>query len=172
MTASPAATSNPRQPEGIKALGYANLALGGVGLLVGGYVLGMGIDMMHRATQDAQSGAAAGCGCLVSLATVGKHLSTLMIVYGVVLLVVHALMIAAGVGLLRLAPWGRTLSLTVAILFIAAGGGVLGVVYSVPVIMLLMKPEWKAAFAAPPGQAATTEPTDMLPPDDPPQGVS
>ncbi|MGE0609180.1 MAG: hypothetical protein AB7O62_18960 [Pirellulales bacterium] len=132
---------------GMSALAYADFGLGAIGTLWGGYVLFVGIDMLTGSKADSQRWATAGCDCLASIAGAFMHLSRLLIVYGVASIVVSLLMIAAGVGVLRMLPWGRTLSLVVAVLFIAAGGGVIGVAYSVPVIVCMMKPEWKAAFA-------------------------
>ena len=78
------------------------------------------------------------------------------------------LLIAGGVGILKMAPWGRTLSLLFAWITIALNVvqllvsgfstvlcNLLGVVYPIVLLVLLNQPDWKSAFG---GGAYTTEP--------------
>jgi hypothetical protein len=144
-------TMPPTNPRGIKVVGALNIVLGSLtcagslfSMLGGGIVAALGSAAEHD-LNGARGHAAMVGGALILFGFFG-------VLFGAGLL-------AAGVGVLRLRPWGRSLSLAAAALGIiyTAGqavildsfgiSGVIGLAYPVALVLAFMTPAWKRAFA-------------------------
>lgn len=146
---------NHQRTGGMTAIGILNIVFGSIGslaallaLLFGGLLAAGG------AVLDAESAGTGGEGVGGMVAAGGM----LVMVVGLVGLVCWGLLVVAGIGVLRLRPIGRTLS-------IACGGGIallsgysivngdfgimnLGMCgYGLVLVGLFLQPPWKAAFA-------------------------
>lgn len=138
------------KPCGLNVIGVLNIVLGSltcVGLLIsigrGGVVAAIGSAAEHDMNGATGHAAMVG-GALLLFALFG--------------LLFGAGLLASGIGLLRLRPWGRSLSLAAATLGIVytAGQafilnsfgmtGVIGLAYPMAMILLLVTPAWKRAF--------------------------
>lgn len=149
------------------AIGILNFVFGGLGcvfslllVLGGGAFAFLGSAMEEAAAAEGMStegfgeAAATGGAMFMLLGLVGMALGVLLIV--------------AGVGVMKVRPWGRTCSLAYAgskiILGIGAGfitgfgfGTIMGFVYPVVLGVLFTRPAWKAAFST--GTAAASDTT-------------
>ncbi len=143
---------------GMTAIGILNFVFGGLGcvfsllmVLGGGAFAFLGSAMEEAAAAEGMSTEGFG-----EAAATGGAMFMLL---GLVGLVLSVLLIIAGVGVMKVRPWGRTCSLAYAgskiILGIGAAiiGGfgfvtIMGFVYPVVLGVLFTRPAWKAAFSA------------------------
>ena len=152
---------------GMTVIGILNFVFGGLGcigsllLILGGGAFALfGSAMEEAAAADGTStegfaeAAATGGAMFVLLGLVGMALGILLIV--------------AGVGVMKVRPWGRTCSLAYAGSKIIMGVGaaiiggfgfvtIMGFIYPVVLGVLFTRPAWKAAFSA--ETAATSDTT-------------
>jgi hypothetical protein len=157
----PADTAGSTPLRGIRAFAWVNVVLGVAGTGWGGYLLYYGIVFAIESRKLEETPPSDPCGALLALVfqPFFDTLYPVLLILGGSTILTHVLMLVAGVGLFQRAPWGRTLTLVAAAMFLVTAGGVIGVAYSVPAFLLLTKPEWKAALAsdrptAPPAPAA------------------
>jgi len=154
---------------GMTAIGILNIVFGSVrGLLALFTILGGGLV--------AALGSAAGEEAGTSVAAQGGAIA----VIGLVALVCSIMLLIAGIGVLKMKPWGRSLSLAAAALWLITSIGqvfmlefsvtaVLGMVYPAIVVGLFMTPAWRHAFSGlptvdiPADDAAATQPEEMRP---------
>ncbi len=139
---------------GMTAIGVLNIifgALGGlVGLLVvlgGGFMAGGGAMMGAEGSDEAgmMGGGLAAMGGLVMLLGLGT-------------LTINLLLLIGGIGVLKVAPWGRTLSIAYGALGVLIYGAtltggvtltnVIALGYCLLLLWLFFRPTWKAAFTA------------------------
>jgi hypothetical protein len=139
---------NTQRNGGMTTIGVLNIVLGAIGSLMallvvvgGGFLAAAGAA--DSSGSELGSAAAAGGGMLMILGLVG--------------LLCWAMLAFSGIGVLKLAPWGRTLSMIcggvlVALnLFSMVNGGfsilsVAFMLYGGLLVGLFMQPQWKAAF--------------------------
>jgi len=139
-------------PSGAQAIGILNILFGFLGslpwlfVLLGGSLLGL------------FGGAVAGSGGGPAGALLGVFGG--MVVVGALLgMALHLMLLASGIGILQLAPWGRTLALVYAWLsvlfqaftlvssgFASSFCSLLGLVYPVVLLVVLNQPDWKETF--------------------------
>lgn len=146
---------------GMTTIGVLNIifgALGGlVGLLVvlgGGFMAGGGATMMSDGTAegDMMTGGLAAMGGFVMLLGLG-------------MLTINLLLLISGIGVLKVAPWGRTLSIAYGVLGVLIYGAsltggisaptIIALGYCLILLMLFFKPTWKAAFTSGHGDMMT-----------------
>lgn len=130
------------------AIGVLNIIFGALGTLVCTLmVLGAGLLAAGGASMGGNEGTAA--------ATAGG----LMLLIGIGALACNLLLFISGIGVLKLAPWGRSLGIAYGILGIVIYGATLAtgglslfnvafLGYSVLLLALFFRPAWKAAFGA------------------------
>ena len=137
---------------GMTAIGVLNIVFGSIGTLMSLLVvLGGGLLAAGGAAMEAEmAGETEGMGTAVAAG------GGLIAVMGIVGVVACATMIVSGVGVLKLAPWGRMLTIAcgsiIALLNIFSmtqGFSITSLLfagYGVMLVALFMKPDWKAAF--------------------------
>ncbi len=139
-------------------IGILNFVFGGLGC-VGSLLMVLGggaVAFLGSAVEDA---AAAGGTSTEGLAEAAAAGGGMFMLLGLVGMVLGVLLIIAGVGVMKVRPWGRTCSLAYAgskiILGIGAAfiggfgfGTIMGFVYPVVLGVLFMTPRWKAAFCS------------------------
>ncbi len=147
-------------------IGILNFVFGGLGcvfsLLM---VLGGGaFALFGSALEDAAAAEGMSTEGLAEAAGTGGGRFVLL---GLVGMVLGVLLIIAGVGVMKVRPWGRTCSLAYAgsKIIMGAGAGfiagfgfatIMGFVYPVVLGVLFMTPRWKAAFCS--GESAVETP--------------
>jgi hypothetical protein len=145
---------------GMTAIGILNIIFGSLGsimsllVIVGGGIFaalgGAGMAADNQGGGDSGAGAVAAVGAIV-------------LVIGVLMLLCNVLLMVAGIGVLKLAPWGRILSMVgggaMALLGVLSMiGGDFGLMtifmvgYGGMLVGLFCKTEWKAAFSTQDGQ--------------------
>lgn len=144
----------PQPPAGQQAIGVLNIVFGVIGLVFGLLILMGGAFLAALGGMVGASGP--------DTAPVGGIMSaggvfTVLLALGFI--AVNALGIAGGVGILKMAPWGRSLSLIYAWIAVALNVvqllltgfsatlcSLVGIIYPVVLLVLLNQPDWKAAF--------------------------
>jgi hypothetical protein len=140
---------------GMTTIGNQNIVFGAIGALLsllavlgGGFLAAMG-------TAAESSGDAEGMGTAVAAG------GGLIMIIGVVALACWAMMMFAGIGVLKMAPWGRTLSMVcggaLVLLnlysLVSSGFGIMSVMfllYGGMLVGMFCQPEWKNAFSGQP----------------------
>ena len=144
---------NKQRTGGMTAIGVLNIIFGSLGTLLSLLVVaGGGLLAAGGAAMEAELGAdAEGMG---GMAATG---GAIIVAIGLAGAVTWAMLFIGGIGVLKLASWGRTLcmvcagalSLLTILNFTQNGfglGGMLLIGYSATMVGLFMKAEWKAAF--------------------------
>jgi hypothetical protein len=143
---------------GMITIGVLNLIFGGfrtlgalLTILAGGGIAALGAAASHNGGEGGQVAAAGGA----------------IIGFGVFSLIIGATLFVAGIGVLRVAPWGRTLSLAAASLAVVSTlgqavfmdafgiGTFIGLIYPGVLFFLFFQPDWKVAFSGDLAPAAT-----------------
>ncbi len=136
------------------AIGVLNIIFGAlyglVGLLMvlgGGFMAGGGAMMSTEGSAEAgaMGGGMAALGGFVMLIGIGA-------------LAINLLLLIGGIGVLKVAPWGRTLSIAYGVLGLLIYGALMtggvhafnliAMGYCLVLLLLFFKPTWKAAFTA------------------------
>ncbi len=139
-------------------IGILNFVFGGLGC-VGSLLLVLGggaFALFGSAIEDAAAAEGVSTEGLAEAAATGGGMFMLLGLVGIVL---GVLLIIAGIGVMKVRPWGRTFSLAYAGLKIIFGalagfiagfgfGTIMGFVYTVVLGVLFMTPRWKAAFCS------------------------
>lgn len=133
---------------GVRILAWVNTVLGVVGTGLGVWVIYYGILFASEARELKETPPVDPCGAFLGLLfqPFFKTLSPVLLILGGATVLTHSLMFISAFGLVQRASWGRTLTLIAAVLFLVTGGVVIGAAYSLPVFLLLYKPEWKELF--------------------------
>jgi hypothetical protein len=145
---------NTQRTGGMLTFGILNIVFGSLGLLGSLLmILGGGLLAAGGAAMEAEmAGEAEGMG---AMAAAGGGIFAII---GLVMAVCCALGIASGVGLIKVAPWGRTLTIVVSVGIIGlnllglftAGldlGGILSIAYATTLLVLCFSSTWKNIFA-------------------------
>lgn len=139
-------------PANAQLIGILNLVFGVVGalpwlllLLGGGLLTALGGAFLGAGSAPAGGALGLAGGMVMIIAVIGMALSVLLL--------------ASGVGILQLAPWGRTLGLVYAwasvllqawtLITSGFGSGLcslLGLVYPIVLLVVLNRDDWKEAF--------------------------
>jgi hypothetical protein len=141
---------NQMRTGGMIAIGVLNIIFGAFGclgamlmVLVGGGLAAIGTAAVENAAEGQQVAAAGGAVALLGL---------FEFTIGIMLFI-------GGIGVLKVAPWGRGFSLAAAALAIVNGlgqavilsafgiGTILGLIYPVVLIICFNRQDWKAAFS-------------------------
>ncbi|MCH8342631.1 MAG: hypothetical protein IH983_01440 [Planctomycetes bacterium] len=143
---------------GMKVIGILNYVFGGLGCLFSLLmVLGGGaFALFGSAIEEAAAAEGRSTEGLAEAAATGGGMFVLL---GLVGMVLGVLLIIAGVGVMKVRPWGRTCSLAYAGSKIIMGVGaviiggfgfvtIMGFVYPVVLGVLFTRPAWKAAFCS------------------------
>jgi hypothetical protein len=140
-------------------IGILNIVFGALGAIICGLVvLAGGVVAAGGAGLESELGAEAdGAGAMVAAG------GGIIMVIGLVGLACWTLLFASGIGVLKLAPWGRTLSIICGVAGVLLNGSSLvmngfqlnlvtlaSLVYCGLLVGLFMKPDWKAAFSGMP----------------------
>lgn len=144
----------PQPPAGHQAIGVLNIVFGAVGLILSALAL-LGSTMIA-----ALGGALATQGETGPLGGLVAGGGAVLTVLSLASLAVAGLLVAGGIGILQMQPWGRKLSLAhawaavvinVVHLLIGGFSGALcqlvALIYPVVLLVLLNQPDWKAAFS-------------------------
>ena len=149
-------------------VGILNIVFGGFGALMGLLaILGGGILAAAGGSISSQSGADAQQAGTAAAAGGG-----MLMLIGFVIMVCWAMLMVSGIGVLKMAPWGRTLSLAcggmglaLQLISIATGGfhfnimSLVTIAYCGALVYLCMTPPWKAAFSKSSSSDATMTPS-------------
>jgi hypothetical protein len=144
--------------QGLQVIGVLNIVFGAISTAISLFALAAtGLLAMFGGMMTAAAPEAAPVGGILGL--VG---GLLMLIIGIGL-IFSILLIVAGAGVLKRAPWGRTMSLVWAVTalllqLIGLPGslnpvGILTIAYAIALLVLLNNPDWKAEFAAAPQYA-------------------
>jgi hypothetical protein len=146
---------------GMTTIGVLNIVFGALGSLVFLLmILGAGFMAAAGSAMGGEEGAAVATG------------GGLLMLIGIAAFAVNLMLFISGIGVLKLAPWGRTLSIAcggLGVIVYAASifGGdfsltmVGALVYSFLLVGLFFTPSWKAAFCS--GQQLPTESVPAAP---------
>ena len=140
-------------------IGVLSIILGSLGVLVallislvGGFLAGAGSEMAGIAESE-------GVGSTVAMG------GSIILLIGIATLAINLMLLVSGVGVLKMAAWGRRLSISYGVLGILVYGVSLAsqgfglfnaayMAYSVILVAMFMTPGWKAAFSSMPQVAA------------------
>jgi hypothetical protein len=149
-------------------VGILNIVFGGFGALMGLLaILGGGILAAAGGSISSQSGADAHQAGTAAAAGGG-----MLMLIGFVVMICWAMLMVSGIGVLKMAPWGRTLSLAcggaglaLQLISFATGGfhfnlmSLVTIAYCGALVYLCMTPPWKAAFSKSSSSDATMTPS-------------
>ena len=150
---------------GMTAIGVLNIVFGTIGtLLMVVVVLLGGLLAAGGAAMEAEAAAADAEGMGTMVAAGGGIIA----VMGIIGLLASAALAVSGIGVLKLAPWGRILTMVcggsicgLQVLSMLQGFSITSLLvagYGAMLIGLFMKPEWKAAFV----QGGAPVPVDSI----------
>jgi len=147
---------NTQRTGGMLTIGILNIVFGAMGAIICGLVfLAGGVVAAGGAGLEGELGAEAeGAGAMVAAG------GGIIMLIGLVGLVCWTLLFASGIGVIKLAPWGRKLSIICGVVGVLLNGSSLvmsgfqlnfltlaSLVYCGLLVGLFMKPDWKAAFS-------------------------
>ena len=142
-------------------IGVLSIILGSLGVLlallvslVGGLLAGAGSEMAGTGFVEGEQ-----FGTTVAMG------GSIILLIGIATLGINLMLLISGVGVLKMAPWGRRLSISYGVLGILVFGVSLAsqgfglfnaayMAYSVVLVAMFMTPGWKAAFSSVPEVAA------------------
>jgi hypothetical protein len=149
---------NQTRTGGMTAIGILNIVFGCIGCLFALVtVLGGGL-LTALGTAAGESGAETGAEFAAGGGEVAAAGGAIML-FGLFGLAVGVILFVAGIGVMKVAPWGRSLSLAAAALAIVSNigkavilsafgiGTVFGLIYPAVLIFCFMQPGWRAAFS-------------------------
>ncbi len=146
---------------GMTAVGILNLILGALGTLIALMVVVVG--GLFAAGGAALGSETAGAEAAAEMAFAGGGFLMLI---GIAILAVNLMLLISGIGILKVASWGRTLSVSSAALGIICYGADLFLsgpglftaflIYCVVLMVMFVTPGWRAAFSS---EAADATPT-------------
>ena len=142
------------RPTGITVIGVLNIVFGALGalsslllVLGGGFIAALAPAAVRAGAEGGAAAPAAGG----AVAAIGGA----TIVLGVIFLLLGAVQIVSGIGVLKLAPWGWTLTVAIAGLsvlaniagfFVFGPCNLIGLIYPAIVLALFLQPAYKNAF--------------------------
>lgn len=139
---------------GMTAMAILNIIFGSLGAVVGLLFLVMGgVMAAGSAAMEAELGAEA-----EGLAEIGAMGGAIMAIVGIIFIAVCVALFVAGIGLIKMAPWGRTLSIVCGISLIGVnvlfmlfggigGGSFIGIGYGIILTGLCFSASWKQAYS-------------------------